>query len=326
MFGLFRRKEDPAPRPLTAAWPAAQVEWTAGAPLPIPDWQAHPLPQDAPAAEVHEQANALAAAWVDALAGVLGGPYHRIESGNYMVLSTLDARAGQVLTGYLEKSLRRVLATLQGIASQEGFGKYVVLVFADEDAYYRYISHYSRGTQEQPEGLSSGMFIHDGYGHFVFARNDFDAMERVVVHELTHSVVAHLPLPAWLNEGLAVNTEQRFKPSAPRWRPNELAYLFSSFWNETTIQEFWSGKSYMRSDDGQPLSYELGRILVELIGKDYERLSRFANTAARDDGGQAAALEHLGLPLDELAATVLGPGDWTPRPDAWTSGTEAGQF
>ena len=29
------------------------------------------------------------------------------------------------------------------------------------------------------------------------------------MHEMTHGSVAHLPLPLWLNEGLAVNTERR---------------------------------------------------------------------------------------------------------------------
>ena len=46
----------------------------------------------------------------------------------------------------------------------------------------------------------------------------------------------------------------------------------------------------------------------------------------REDGGEAAAGECLGHTLAELAGAVLGPGDWAPRPQAWSSGTEKGQF
>lgn len=329
MFGWLRKNpENPAPAAAgTEPMPAADIAWMPASDLPIPDWERQSWPVEADPAQLHGHGNRLAAGWLDALAARLPeGGYRRAESANFMLLSTLEPRPARVLLDYLEKSLRRVLGTLPGVASDEGYGKYVVLVFHDDDAYYRYISHYSQGTEESPEGFSSGMFIHAGYGHFVFAQGPFESMEAVVVHELTHCVVAHLDIPAWLNEGLAVNTEKRFKPAPPRYRPQEREYLFAKFWNEATIQEFWSGKSFMRPDDGQPLSYELAQVLVSLIARDYEALRRFCVAAKREDGGEAAADGCLGHTLAELAAAVLGPGEWAPRPQAWAAGTEKGQF
>lgn len=309
----------------TAAFPDDQMVWRTDTTLPIPDWDAQAWPATENPDVLSAHANGMAAAWLDALMSALPGGYQRSESPNFMLLSPLQDRPTRVMLDYLERSRKRVLATLPGITEDLGHGSYVVLVFHDEDSYYRYIANYG-STSSEPEGFSSGMFIDAGYGHFSFMAGPFEAMEPVVVHELTHCLVRQLPIPAWLNEGLAVNTEQRFVPARPRWRPSEREFLFSRFWTPETIQEFWSGKSFLRPDDGQPLSYELARLMVQLLDKDYERLKAFCRSAAREDGGTAAASAVLGASLAELAGAVLGEGDWAPRPELWTTGTEKGQF
>jgi hypothetical protein len=242
-----------------------------------------------------------------------------------MLLSSMDGRQASALHDYLQRSLRRILATLPGVASNEGHGRFVVLVWDDEDTYYRYVAHYGSSSDE-PQAFSSGMFIDAGYGHFVFAKGPFEQIEPVVVHELTHCLVRHLNIPAWLNEGLAVNTEHRFTTQRPRYEVREREFLFRRFWNEDTIQEFWSGKSFLRPDDGQPLSYELAKLLVQLLDGDYQQLAAYCVKALRQDGGEAASQDLLGASLGQLAAAVLGDGDWRPRPERWPDGTEAGQF
>ncbi len=311
--------------PLSPAVSPGQILWRADTSLPIPDWNLQPWAEDGEDEALHAHANGLAAGWLDATVAVLGDRYARAESTNFMLLSTMEPRATGVLLDYLERSRRRVLTALSGIAADHGHGKTVVMVFGDEETYYRYVVNYG-GESFQPEAGSSGMFIDHGYGHFVFPHGSFDAMEPVVVHELTHCLVRHLPIPAWVNEGLAVNTEHRFVAHRPRYRPNELEYLFARFWDGSTIQEFWSGKSFLRPDDGQPLSYELARLMVQLLGKNYELLTRFCETANWEDGGQLAAKEVMGANLEDLVAVLLGPGAWKPDPNLWTAGTEKGQF
>ncbi|HEX7891209.1 MAG TPA: hypothetical protein VF522_17780 [Ramlibacter sp.] len=325
MFGWLKGKQVAEPPPERSTSLPGEVIWRDGTTLPIPDWERHDWPDATDGAKLHAYANGLAAAWVDALGTQLHSGYRRDESASFMLLSALEPRPARALLDYLERSLRRVLTTLPGIASDEGHGKTVVLVLDDEDSYYQYIAHYGSGSDE-PEAFSGGMFIDWGYGHFVFAQGPFEQMEPVVVHELTHCLVRHLPIPAWLNEGLAVNTERRFSPSRPRYTAAELAFLFGRFWNADTIQEFWTGKSFLRADDGQPLSYELARLLVQLLDKDYDRLARFCGQALREDAGEAAARAVLGAGLEELAGIVLGPGEWRPQPVLWSSGTEKGQF
>ena len=248
------------------------MRWLSGTSLPIPDWSQQSWPEGVDDAVLHRHANGLAGAWLDANVSALPEGYARAESENFMLLSAMLPRDTAVLLDYLERSRTRVLRTLPGIAAAHGFGKSIVMVFAGEERYYQYVSHYGSASSE-PEAYSGGMFIDSGYGHFVFAQGPFETMEPVVVHELTHCLVRHLQIPAWLNEGLAVNTEHRFVPARPRYRSNELQYMFSQFWDASTIQEFWSGKSFLRPDDGQPLSYELAKHMVQLLDKDYDMLA-----------------------------------------------------
>ncbi len=115
-------------------------------------------------------------------------------------------------------------------------------------------------------------------------------MEPTIVHELTHSLLSHLPLPAWLNEGLAVNTEytifpQLAAPSAQLYSPHEVAAQHSAYWNADSIQAFWSGKSFLQTDEGNRLSYDLARKITALAARDEPAFRAFVAEAMMQDGG-----------------------------------------
>jgi len=96
-----------------------------------------------------------------------------------------------------------------------------------------------------------------------------------------HSALAHPAL--WLDEGIAVNTEHKIAPTG------------RGLYTPQEIQEFWSGQSFARTDDGNMLSYELARVIVEQLAKSWESFERFVSHARREDAGAAAAAEHLGV-------------------------------
>ena len=74
---------------------------------------------------------------------------------------------------------------------------------------------------------------------------------------MTHLALAHLSLPKWLDEGIAVNLERRLTGLRDSlYTPKELHEKHLEFWNEQSIQEFWSGTSFQRTDAGNLLSYE----------------------------------------------------------------------
>lgn len=327
MFGLFGRAKvsPPSPRKLLDA----PLLWRPDATHPIPDWEKIEAPGDAEKRDLDEFWSAAAYTWLHALAAKLGDHYTIAESDQFMVLSALAERPRQLALEYAEKTRKRVLQLLDGIASDDGFGKFVMMVFKDQDTYYEYITNYYADAPAADElALSSGMYINHGYGHFVFVEEDLDRVEPVIAHELTHSLLAHLPLPAWVNEGIAVNTERRLCPgSSSGLTPDELQGQFAQFWNASTIQEFWSGKAWLRPDEGSRLSYELATTFITLAAKDdWQRFSGFVSAAQVGDAAEKAARHYLGFSVANLAEAVLGPGDWSPKPSQWNEGTERGQF
>lgn len=332
---LLQRPTPPAPAHappgglLTAA--AVPLVWAAGADLPIPDWdateRAHAPGGDRPEDERQAFWTGALRGWAERLREALGGEHRLHESAHFVALSPQDERTARAMLDYAEKTLQRIHRVLPGLSRGDaGRGKIGLFVFDSHDAYYAYVSHYY--PQSGEFGFSSGMFIQAGYGHFVFVAEDMLAMEPVIAHELTHCQLSHLPLPAWLNEGIAVNTERRLAPRAHH-RPADAAQLHRRhlrYWNEESIQHFWSGKSFLHADEGQELSYDLAAHLVRLAAADYEPFARFVRDAVADDAGDAACRANLGLSLVQLAESVLSAGPWTPLPARWTDGVEAGQF
>lgn len=267
-------------------------------------------------------------AWLEHLCFALGSPYTVRESATALVLSTLEPNIANATLTFMTKTLERVTRVLDGIAEVPDWGKDILIVFDDEDTYYRYVAHYYPDAGEF--AASSGMYIHGGCGHFATVKNDLHAIEPVIAHEMTHGCLGHLPIPAWLNEGLAVNTEHRLcTTGVPMFTPTEMHAKHLAFWGDAEIQEFWSGKSFLRNDDGNLLSYDLARILVSQLSANWPRFRAFVLHATWSDAGASAAAEHLQLDLGAAASALLErelAPSWRPAPLAWEAEPERGAF
>jgi hypothetical protein len=295
--------------------------------LPLVDWdamEAH-APKDVKPEVLDEFWTSAAREWLNALRLALGKQYAIRESDRFLLLSPLEASRAKVTLEYVERARKRILRVLDGVAKDSEIGKVCLLILADHDRYYQYVSNYY-----PPQGefsISGGMFLQHGYGHFVFVADEMHVMEPTIAHELTHCMVQHLPLPAWVNEGTAVNTEHRLcTHNPPLYTPDQMHAKHVAFWNETTIQEFWSGKSWLRPDEANMLSYDLAQHFVTMASSDYDRFRAFANAVDTADSGDAAARKYLGYPVAHLAEAVLGEGTWLPEPETWKEGVERGQF
>ncbi len=262
-------------------------------------------------------------AWLAHLRDSLGGAQWLHESDAALVLSSLEPAVVGALSRYVAGARKRIAGTLGALVGFPAGLKSVVIVLDDEDAYYRYVSTYHSGEGEF--ALSSGMFIAGGCPHFVVRRADLSSIEPIIAHELTHSALSHLRLPRWLDEGLAVDTEHRIAGAHRGLHtPRQLHAKHVEFWNDETIQQFWSGESFFRSDDGNMLSYDLARIMVAQMGRDWPSFERFAAHAARADAGASAAREHMELDLGAYVSLMCDrepdeawrPGVAAPEPDA----------
>lgn len=346
MFSLVRRLFGATP-PATPSKPSdaevpvadpvvrsgmAQYDLRANAALhegfPHPDWDGvyewiDSLPEDG-----------RAAAWLDCERGWLHqlrealGPHYRLhESDRAFVLTAQPPREAAATLAFVGATERRVQQMLEELAGPSDWGREILVVFEDQDDYYRYVSRFY--PEEGEFAMSSGMFVSVGCGHFVVHGEDLANFEPVIAHEMTHSQLAHLPIPAWLNEGMAVNAEERLtRIGADIWKIRHLEARHRTFWDVGKIQEFWSGAAYLRPDEGNELAYDLGRVIVNGLSNDWPGFKRFAAAAHLSDSGASAAHALLGLDLGEFVRHYLGQeeGTWGPDPSAWPAAPERGQF
>lgn len=178
-----------------------------------------------------------------------------------------------------------------------------VVLFDDQETYYRYASHAYAEPGEY--ATSGGMYIDQPFGHFIAVKAEITALELVIAHEMTHASLAHLPLPLWLNEGLAVNTEHQLtRQPPPLYSPQELHARHRKHWTPQRIKAFWSGEAF-HDAESQLLAYDLARILVEQLSSDWPRFARFACVASVEDSGARAARDLLGIELGECVRALL---------------------
>jgi hypothetical protein len=283
----------------------------------------------APAANEDERARSwgeLEQAWLLHLRDALGAAYGLRQQDDVLLLSALPARQAGLLIDFVQRSRARVLQLLDGLGETPSWGFEILIVFDDEDSYYAYTSGYFPDAGEF--GLSSGMHINAGCSHFVTTRAELQSIEPVVVHELTHACLGHLPIPAWLNEGLAVNTERRLSPMPGLRRPTRSQH--QAYWTPARLQDFWCGRSFLSPDEGQELSYDLACLLVEgFAAGGSPRFREFALAAKGEDAGLQAAHEHLGVELGAAMASLLDRDDaasWAPDATRWPHAPERGAF
>ena len=305
---------------------AEHIDLTSG--LPIVDWSAvgrwidgiaDPAIKDRAWSEAE-------LAWVAHMQVALGPAYRVARLERALLLSTLEPNVAQATLKFMTRTLHRIGGLLDGLARFADLGHDILIVFDDDEDYYRYVSIYYPDSGEF--AASGGMHIGHGCSHFVTMKSGLHVIEPIIAHEMTHASLAYLPIPAWLNEGLAVNTEERLSPTPPLFTPQQMNAKHRAFWGPGEVQEFWSGKSFLRPDASM-LSYDLARILVAQFAKEWNAFRDFVLAANVDDAGQASAGRHLGIDLGRAVCAILErrpSSDWSPDPGRWEGAPERGAF
>ncbi len=257
--------------------------------------------------------------WLEQICAELNGGYQVHETANFLILSNASKRVAKDVCKVCESTLARILKVLSGIASDDGFGKHVVLMFDSHETYYGYITYF-HDEGEHPQ--SGGMCIsRDGYVHFVFPSIDANGYGPILAHEMTHACLTHLPIPLWINEALAMRIEELVTRQQHFELDRELYNRHRSYWNKNTIQQFWSGESWNIAGDSFELSYHLATVLWKKIEIDceatIEEIREFANRSHYEDAGEAAFIDIFEASLGDLVTDFLGEGDWSPTPSQW---------
>lgn len=291
-----------------------------------PDWSAisEIIENNFPEPEWNSAWEVASRCWLDRVRDKLGGGYQIHETANFMILSEAPMRVIKDACRSYEESLKRIIASLEGVASDEGYGKHVVMMFATIDDYYGYITYF------YPEGehpMSGGVCLSgEGYVHFAFPTTDYSSYRTVLVHELTHGCLGHLPIPTWLNEALAMRMEQSICGSAIFHLDQEVYEQHAAHWNDETIQQFWTGESWQLPGDSFELSYNLAQVIWGKIEVDLaaprDEILQFILDSHLEDAGEAACRAIFDLSLGDLVMDFLGEGAWTPEPGKWSMAEE----
>lgn len=254
---------------------------------------------------------AVAVRWLEELQDPLGEQYVLYEDPRVLFLSAQDVREAGKFRDLVVDAQNTVDRALSWLSPSPNDRILVVLLLDSLDRYYDYVQYfYSEAGQFATSG---GMCINQGYPHLVFPSARLGGLVLGVVHELAHARVAHLPLPGWLNEGLARNVERVAYAFGVPDMNAEMADRHQAFWGTEEMQEFWTGDSFHRPDDGNELSYSLADLLVQQLSQR-KGFHDFVTDAHEEDAGEAAAIENLGEGLGEIVGAFLGPGTWSPRP------------
>jgi hypothetical protein len=279
--------------------------------LSHPDWKrvSKAVRETKPKTEWWNIFHELSKQWLLQLKTDLGGNCHVFESENFLFLSAEGSAATGTMMQYAESSLASLQKSCGELFASGTYGKRAVLVFTDPDDYYAYVSHFHI---EGAHSLSSGMMLHSGYFHIAFPFTWVFSSRRIIIHELVHNCIAHLPISTWLHEALAQKLE-RMALNQSFSLDRDLAAEHHAHWTEQNIQEFWPCASFYVADERNKLSYSLSEILIELLSTDWQSFLAFVLEADYRDAGQDASVRILARCLGETIAEFLGPGNWRPQ-------------
>ena len=100
--------------------------------------------------------------WLHALNKALGNGYATLQDETFLLFAPRNHEQGKPLLQFAEFSLSSILDTLGDVACADWAGPLVILLFADAETYYAYVSQfYSEGEF----GGSGGMCIRNDHLH-----------------------------------------------------------------------------------------------------------------------------------------------------------------
>lgn len=277
--------------------------------LPRPDWDAVAQWCDEDPALRPARWQATVRRWLRELGAALGNEMVLHDAPPFLLLTNMSETEAVALLRNARKYLRNLCSAYPGVLEpHEPHESCPIIVFESRSHYWRFVSHYLEPGLHPPTG---GMTFRQGMHHIILPESIESVNNVTIAHELVHHLARNRDLPLWMEEAIAVKAEAMAAHHELIPRGGAVQ------WDAACIQLFWSGQSFRSPDGLQEGSYTLAGDLLFGIPADEETLLKLLRSASSADLGAAAVREHIGCSLGELAAQVLGPGDWEPAFDEY---------
>lgn len=281
-----------------------ELFWSKPGRFPYPDWETIDLSIEG--SDLNAAWTDTARRWLGQVATSLGPDYQIHSSENFFVLTMAPPARMRGILLFLEECHDRILESLPFVDRGELLGKFVVIIFAQQEDFYEYLDAYQQ-TDEGDYGAVGGVYLNHGYGHFAMPSERLDLYRAVMSHELCHAFLASFQLPTWLDEAITQEIEHKIAGGNPYLLDRQIVREHRDYWNGERIDAFWAGESFWFPDEGQRLSYHLARYLFNSLVpySNPETMTRFIRSVSREDAGFSAALDVLGVDLEEVLEGLL---------------------
>ena len=232
------------------------------------------------------------------------------QSENFLMLSYDEERRNHLLLKFAEKACDQIY----GVIGEQivGIPGKILIFNVKQDDYYAmenllYTNPLEGGV------LSGGMFVHGVIPYMILLNQAGQGLpDSTLAHELTHALLFNNEIPTWLNEALACTMEKSITGFCRYDWSLEKGLQNVSYWDEVTIQQFWTGESF-HINDSQDFSYLLSQGLLNIIIREFrDSFKEFITKAKFEDAGEQAALDCLGFSLNDIASQYMGEGPWRP--------------
>ncbi len=263
--------------------------------------------------------------WVYRYAQGMDSPYEIVRSSRFVVMA--PEGLAKELAVDCESIARQVDQFLLNVAAEPRPYPVAILAFRDEVSYYNYTAAFH--DEETTEvALSGGTFFGGDRNHHIVLNSNFSAREihlnPTLAHELSHCAMAHLELPAWIDEGITQNIEEAITgvPYEEVLTLRERPKLNREAWTPETIQYLWTGGAFF-IPELQEYAYYFSRVLINLIKCELcqqpQEFADFVLQVDPADAGDAVFRAIFGQGLGVLIEEVLGGNaeDWQPKPESW---------
>ncbi|WP_144391773.1 hypothetical protein [Pleionea sediminis] len=235
--------------------------------------------------------------WLQSVTQWLGKTWNLYEDDYSVILSAHNSEEVVPISKSVRFYQSIIKKTLLNLAEFCPIDKSVIFIFDNEDIYYSYVAQFYKEDGEYAP--SGGVFINIPFPHLIVKSPSLMDSEPTLIHEMTHSSLHKYHLPVWIDEGLAQNMEIQcgFQNAV---RENNLAQKHLGYWSKEKGKRFWSGESFSTSGTESELAYDLARILVQLIVKDWDNFVDFVHNLSYEDSGLTAAKNYLNIDLEEF--------------------------